>query len=424
MIQHIDVHQIIDAAPARVVVTRDTTGAVQEASFDLSGLPRVDALLTGRPVVEVPGLVERLCSICPAAHHLAGMRALESLVGHSQMTPTAEAVRRLLHLGSVISIHVVGLIMTHPAEALVLRRFAKAAMAAAGSPGHFPVTGVPGGVAAPADPAQRDLCAQMVADALEAARRVAAACMSAPVPEDHFTGADVALVDDQGNLDLFGQLLRAVSADGTPLIPGARAEQWDELVVEAVPGAPAPKPYLKALGASSGAYRVGPVAQLRIGPVTTPVAQDLQTVWLAGAGGASSARAIVMVHAVEAIAALLEAPELVDGQTGHPWPESLPEAVGVGWVDGARGLLVHRYATTDDGRVRVATILTPTAQNEPWLADLLRTAVEDSSGDTMRAGVEDAIREADPCLPCSSAPAGTMDLEVDTVSIDTSLKGL
>ncbi|MCL2490012.1 MAG: hypothetical protein FWF36_04705, partial [Propionibacteriaceae bacterium] len=65
----------------------------------------------------------------------------------------------------------------------------------------------------------------------------------------------------------------------------------------------------------------------------------------------------------------------------------------------------------DDGRIVRATILTPTAQNEPWLDGLLTSAV--ASGDNLV--VEDAIREADPCLPCSSAPAGTMDLVIDEV---------
>ena len=32
-------------------------------------------------------------------------------------------------------------------------------------------------------------------------------------------------------------------------------------------------------------------------------------------------------------------------------------------------------------------------------------------------GLEDAIREADPCLPFSAAPPGTMELQVDTVMI-------
>ena len=431
MTERIIVDQIIAAAPAHVVMTRDSSGQVTEAGFDLTGLPRVDALLTGRPVVEVPGLVERLCGICPSVHHLAGIRALEALVGIDQLPQTAEAVRRLLHCAGIITIHVVGLFATARDEALTLRRFAKAVMTAAGSPGHFPATAVPGGVVAPVDQAQRDMCRELVADALAAARRVAAQSLAVPVPPDPFTGADLALVShppvSPTQLDLFGRALRAVAADGTEVIAAAMPSQWDDLVAEAAPGSSTPRPYLLALGPGVGAYRVGPVAQLRVGRVSTPIAADLQDRW---GGGAAAARAIIIVHAVEVIADLLDDPALVAGPTlvdlatgqitppgspPSPWPE-LPPRVGVGWVDGARGLLAHRYVTTADGRVVAATILTPTAQNEPWLGELLRTAAEGStSEETVRSSVEDAIREADPCLPCSAAPAGTMDLVIDTI---------
>ncbi|MCL2481949.1 MAG: nickel-dependent hydrogenase large subunit [Propionibacteriaceae bacterium] len=423
MIQHVDLSQVVDAAPARVVVTRDTAGEVTDVGFDLSGLPRVDAMLVGRPVIEVPALVERLCGICPAAHHLAGVRALEALAGCQDLPPTATAVRRLLHYASVISIHATSLIVTHQDEALALRRFAKAVMTAAGSPGHFPTTAVPGGVVAPVDRAQRDLCIERAATTLPVAQRLAELELSTVAPADLFGGADVALVDADGHVDLFGEFLRATAGDGTVVIAGARAEQWDELVTEAVPGSPAPRPYLKPLGSGSGAYRVGPVAQLRVGVLPTPVAASFQQAWRESGGGAASARAIVTVHAIEVIAQVLGAPGLDEGPVRSDWLSDLPAAVGVGWVDGARGLLVHRYATTADGRVAAATILTPTAQNEPWLGELLRAAVGNTSGDESRAGLEEAIHEADPCLPCSSAPAGAMDLVVDTVSAGPAVRG-
>ena len=413
MTQRIALDQIIEAAPARVVVTQDASGRVTEAEFDLSGLPRVDAALVRRPVMEVPSLVERLCSICPTAHHLAGMRALESLAGLGELPPTAQKVRRLLHHAGVIGNHVMGLISTDPDEALVLRRFSKSAMAAVGSPGHFPVTAVPGGVRAPADPDLVRACGELVEGALAAARRVAERGLATPVRMDHFDGADVALIDEDGSLDLFGETLRAVASDGTLVIESAHADGWDGLVAEADPGAPNPRPYLIPLGPGSGAYRVGPVAGLRVGPVSTPIAADLQQSWHSHHGGAHAARAIIVVHCVEVIASLLADPELTAGPVALPWPAHLGSGTGVGWVDGARGLLVHRYAIDNNDRVTSATILTPTAQNESWLGDLLRTAAGATSEQAVRAQMEDAIREADPCLPCSAAPAGTMDLDID-----------
>jgi NAD-reducing hydrogenase large subunit len=416
MTQRIALDQIIDAAPARVVVTRDQQGQVAQAEFDLSGLPRVDALLVGKPVVDVVHLVERLCGICPSAHHLAGMRALESLAGLGELPPTADAIRRLLHHGGLIAIQVVGLISTHPEPALRLRRFAKAAMTAAGSPGHFPVTAVPGGVVALVDPTARQAGLELADDAVQAARQVAQQALELPHPPDPFSGADVALVNAAGQLDLFGTRLRAVAADSSVLIADARPADWDDLVAEATPGATAPRPYLRALGPGRGAYRVGPVAQLRVGALSTPLAGQLQAEWSARGGGAAAARAIVVLHAAEVITDLLRQSRLDTPPVALPWPSHLPAGVGVGWVDGARGLLVHRYATDDTQRVRQATILTPTAQNEPWLGELLREATHQAGAAGPEVGLEDAIREADPCLPCSTAPEGTMNLVVDTIT--------
>ena len=161
--------EIVDPFGAGVTVTRAADGSVREARFDLTGLPRVDGLLAGQPVGAVPRMVERLCGICPAAHHLAGVRALEALAGVGKLPPTASAVRRLLHHGSALETHAPRLLASDREGALALKRFGKAAMAASGSPGHFPVTAVPGGVLRSVLPAEVDALAAQVAAVLAVA---------------------------------------------------------------------------------------------------------------------------------------------------------------------------------------------------------------------------------------------------------------
>jgi len=414
--------QAIDPSAAHVVVTRDADGRMIDARFDLAGLPRVDALLAGRPLPEVTTLAERLCGICPAAHHLAGIRARESLAGPIVLPPAAVAIRRLLHWGSIIDMFAIGWTFTARDEAVLLRRFGKAAMAAAGSPGHFPVTAVPGGVAAPVCVADLERCAQQLADARATASRLAEQSLAERADATPLeagpaeTGlADAALVDADACPDLLGEWLRVIAADGTVLIEGALADRWGTLVAESRPGDAAPRPYLVALGPGKGAYRVGPVAQLRVGQLTTPLARELQNEWLRLGGDAEAARAIMTLHCVEAIAGLVGAFESFDGDLVTPLPGATAPGVGVGWVDGARGLLVHVYKVDQAGIVSTATILTPTAQNEPWLAELLRTAAGRAEGED-RLAMEQAIREADPCLPCAMVPVGSMGLVVDTVS--------
>jgi NAD-reducing hydrogenase large subunit len=399
--------EIVDPFGASVSVTRAPDGSVREARFDLTGLPRVDGMLAGQPVGDVPRMVERLCGICPAAHHLAGVRALEALAGVGMLPPAARAVRRLLHLGSALEAHAPRLLATDRDGALALRRLGKAAMTAAGSPGHFPVTAVPGGVLRPVAPSDLDALADQVAQVLAVAVRAAQRQVEADFPQPAWSGADVALVEASGHPDLLGTHLVAVAADGTS-ITAAAPDEWDATVAEQFPGATAPRPHLVALGTGDGRYRVGPTAQLRVGRLTTPLAASLQQAWLAADGSAAAARAIITVHAVEAVVGLIEDATLLGDEVATPVGGYRPGAVGVGWVDGPRGLLVHRYATGSDGRLTSAQILTPTAQNEPWLADLLTRALAEGTG----PGMEAAVREADPCLPCSSAPEGAMGLQV------------
>ncbi len=396
--------EIVDPFGARVVVTRDAVGRATSACFDLSGLPRVDALLSGQPVADVPGLVERLCGICPAAHHLAGVRALEALAGMASLPPTAVAVRRLVHHGSALVTHAPRLIADDRELALAVRRFGKAAMAAAGSPGHFPATAIPGGVRAAVTAEARDALAAALPDVLAATVAAAERQLAQSGPADEFDGAEAALADAGGRPDLLGERLRVVRG-GDVIDAGAVPADWDTLVAEEVPGDSAPRPYLRSYGPTRGRYRVGPVAQLSIGPLSTPTAAGLQREW-ADRRTAAAARAVITVHSVEAIGHLLDLPELMAGPLGAP---CFPlDGVGVGWVDGPRGLLVHRYHA-EAGRLREAVIVTPTAQNEPWLAQLLLAA------DGSEQALERAVREADPCLPCTSAPAGGMGLVVETV---------
>ncbi len=50
-------------------------------------------------------LVQRLCGICPVSHHLAASKAMDMIVGATELTPTADKMRRLLHYGQILQSH-------------------------------------------------------------------------------------------------------------------------------------------------------------------------------------------------------------------------------------------------------------------------------------------------------------------------------
>ncbi len=415
----INLDEIIDPLEGRVVVSKDRQGQSQ-ARFDLQGLPRVDAMLVGKSALEALKMTEHLCGICPVAHHLAGMRALDVLSQSEPLSKAAELTRRLLHYGSIVQTHSLRFLMQDRDAGIAIRLVAKKMLVAAGSPGHFPVSALPGGVRAlPELKALKNLDEDLP-DAIEAAEELCDLAFRLSKESrlaDAFSGSEVALINEDANPDVFGTRVRVVLEQ--KIIDEFSFSKWNERIREENPHTPAPRPYLRALGVNEGRYRVGPVSQLSIGTLPSPKAAAAQERWLAESRNAQPARAIITLHLLERTTELVKQLSRLVGQVnseehtaGRPVKFSSGQASGV--VDGPRGILAHTYATDTEGMITQATILTPTAQNEPWLAQLLTQAIALDGAQTQGA-LEESIREADPCLPLSSAPCGQMGLKVDNV---------
>ncbi len=369
----LEVDAIVDPLAATVLVER----ATGRARFDIAGVPRVDPLLAGRPAAEVPALVTRLCGLCPVTHHLAGVAALDP----GPLPATAAAVRALLHHGSVLE--VMGPRLA-PRHALEFKKFGKQVLRAAGCPGHFPDVAVPGGVAAPADAAEvAAVRAELggIAQLIDVTVDAAPAGMP-PGWADGHGRLDVTVADAAGNWDPLGRFLRA----GDELIPAAEVP---ERIRETRPGEINPRPEIR-VGGHWHPYRVGACARH---PGLAP----------------QLAQALTLRESLAAITSLVDDPALVASPpAADDQPAGLHDGVGVGLVDGPRGLLVHEYEVAE-GVLRRARILSPTAQNEGWLADLLTRAVAQG------LDLEAPVRAADPCLPCTSAPRGKMNITVKEI---------
>lgn len=80
-------------------------GRVQDVNFDIYEAPRFfEAFLRGRSLREVPDFTARICGICPAAHQMSAVQAIETALG---IMPGQEirALRRLLYCGEWIESH-------------------------------------------------------------------------------------------------------------------------------------------------------------------------------------------------------------------------------------------------------------------------------------------------------------------------------
>ncbi|MBZ8176463.1 reducing hydrogenase subunit alpha [Corynebacterium sp. 3HC-13] len=347
------------------------------AWLDLDALPRLEPHLRGRPVLEVPDIVKRLCGICPTPHHLAGVRALEDLLGISTIPPTAMLTRLLLHHASVIDTFSPRLLGTHRHLAIHARNTGKLLLRTAGCSGHFPDVAVVGGVRAHADSTYRDA-------AEEAVEKLIAELEQADIPDIPAPGWD-------GGVDLMlephplGDSIRA--GDETLAI-----HQWPEVVRETYPGHADCRPRIQLEG-TWRLWRTGPAVRH-------------------GSAGVAALEA-----SCRAAKDLLARKELWSGETRLSVDiDHHVTGVGVGLIDGPRGVLAHLYQA-NNGVLEHCQILTPTAQNAAWLADMLSSAIArypKDQGDQTRlfTELECAVRLADPCLPCTHAPAGMMDINI------------
>lgn len=390
--QRISLNTFID--PAQTVIHID---ADARARFDLASMPRIEGNLLGRPAESIPELTTHLCGICPVAHHIAGMRALDAIFGLA-VPPRAQAIRRLLTLGAELVQMAPRFVFTHAPVARALRAAGLRIQSLAGCPGHFPHVAIPGGTR------EVEISVEDCSEALEliaTARRElnTVGLEDSPVPHSEyvFPGVQLRLTTEDGSPDFVGDTVQIVDSSGAVLSSFPTA-LWPDYVHESVPGDAAPRPRVR-VGDQWLMYRVGPSAQ-------------------AGRESTQSPLLAVLMWTLDEIEKALAHPDaLVDGEFCDPLASRLEvrNSVGVGIVDGPRGLLTHRYTVDSSGTMIDAQILTPTAQNEPWLAHMLTAAWRDTQADeaTFTTRAESLIRLADPCVPAVLTPPGGMTVHIN-----------
>jgi len=80
-------------------------GEIKKAAWEVWEPPRFfEAFLIGRKVEEVPELVQRICGICPHAHHISTLRAMERAMG-IKVSEQTRLLRELMHYSDWIMSH-------------------------------------------------------------------------------------------------------------------------------------------------------------------------------------------------------------------------------------------------------------------------------------------------------------------------------
>jgi len=393
--------------------------AVSEVKLRLYEPPRFfEAFLRGRSFTEVPDITARICGICPVAYQMSSARAMEDACGVPIDEGPIRDLRRLLYCGEWIESHSLHVYMLHAPDflgypgaievardhreiveqGLQMKKAGNALMTVIGGREVHPINVRVGGFYRP--PTRAELRALI--EPLERARETALATVqwtsTLDFPDVRLDPEHVALADPDGYPIDLG---RIVSDRGLDIEPAA----FDEHIVEEhVEHSTA----LHARLRERGSYLTGPLARYSLAyEALRPLAREAAREAGLGPACRNPFQSIV-VRAVELVQTTDEALALIDAYEAPDPPAVAVEprrAVGHGATEAPRGMLYHRYEIDEDGTILDARIVPPTSQNQRAIEEDLRAVVErsvDLSDEDLTLRCEQAIRNHDPCISCST----------------------
>ena len=391
---------------------------VADIKFRIFEPPRFfEGFLRGRRFSEIPDITARICGICPVAYQMSSCQAIEDAAG-VQVEGVLRDLRRLLYCGEWIESHALHVYLLHAPDflgyddvihmaqyypdlarrGLRLKKIGNHLMTVLGGREIHPINVRVGGFYRV--PPKRELTAleedlKWALDAsLETVRWVAS--FSFPVLE-----RDYEFVALRGPGEYPLNEGRLVSSKGLDI---AVREYEQHFVEEQVQHSTALHSTLK----ERGSYLVGPMARYALNfDLLSPVAQDAARSAGIGPVCTNPFRSII-VRAVELVYACDEALRVIKNYEvpDRPFIDVAPHAsIGYGCTEAPRGILYHRYRFDDHGSVLDARIVPPTSQNQKSIEEDLRQFVQanvEMPKDQLQWQCEQAIRNYDPCISCST----------------------
>lgn len=376
-----------------------------------------EAFLRGRAFTEPPDITARVCGICPVAYQMSACAAIEDACGVTVDAALAD-LRRLLYCGEWIESHTLHIYLLHTPDflgypgavelardarevvekGLQLKKVGNDLVERIGGRAVHPVNVKVGGFYRA--PTRREMHAMR--DPLLRARDLAFETVGLvgtfDFPELEHEHPYVALRADDEYAVIGGRLTSSTGVDA------AVSEFGEHVVEEQVPHSTA----LHAHLSGGEHYLVGPLARFeRSGDQLCDSARDAAADAGVEPGCRNPYKSIVVraaevLHACETAVALLEGYEEPDRAAVPVTPRA---GVGHGATEAPRGLLYHRYELDEDGTILDATMVPPTAQNQPSIEHDLFHVVEANIGmpdEELVLLCEQTIRNYDPCISCST----------------------
>ena len=414
----IEVHNLARVEGEGSLRLRMEGDRVVEAQLGIFEPPRFfEAFLRGRSYEEVPDITARICGICPVAYQMSACAAIEGAF-QIKVDGPLRLLRRLLYCGEWIESHVLHMFFLHlpdflghesaislagehralVAGALRLKKAGNDIVRVVGGREVHPINVRVGGFYRV--PERSEL--ERVGEALLASRSFAVEAMKFlagleyPALEVDYDCVALKHGREVAMLDGLVATSRGLEVPISQFLDHFREVQVGHSTA------------LHGRLKDGGTYLVGPLARLNLNWDLYPPALKALAADIGFHIPCKNQFKSLLARGLETLYALDHAIELIAAYERPDKPAvevKVRAGVGHGCTEAPRGILYHRYEIDGDGLVRAATIVPPTAQNQPQIeADLAAYApgLLALSTEEMTRRCEHLIRNYDPCISCAT----------------------
>jgi F420-non-reducing hydrogenase large subunit len=444
----------------KIEIFLNDAGEVENSYFQIPELRGFEKFCEGRLSEDMPQITQRICGVCPEAHHMAATKALDD-VFHVDPPSAAKKLRELFYSSFFVTDHTTHFyILAGPdfimgpeapvAERNILGVIAKVGLELGGAvikirmQNHriiqmlggravHPVFGLPGGVSKGLNEDERKEVEQIARESVEFAK------LSLKVFDDivlknkeyldmilsdaytHHTYY-MGLVDDKNKVNFYDGKVRVVDPEGKEFAKYSPREYLDHVAELVEPWTYVKIPYLKKVGwkgfvdgKDSGVFRATPLSRLNAADgMATPLAQAEYERFYSTLGGKPVhqtlathwARLVELLFAAERLLELSQDPEITSPNI-RTIPTAKPDE-GVGIVEAPRGTLTHHYITDENGIIKKANLIVATVNNIAAINMSVKKAAQSliKPGENITEGllnrIEMAWRPYDPCFGCAT----------------------
>jgi F420-non-reducing hydrogenase large subunit len=419
----------------KIEIFLDEEGNVANAYLQIPELRGFEQFSVGRPAEEMPRITNRICGVCPEAHHMAGTKALDALF-HVEPPSVTKKIRELFYSAFYCTDHTVHFYAlggpdfvlgpdSNPAERNILGVIHKVGVDIGkqviacrqrnhhviqmlGGRGIHPVAGLPGGWSvAVTDEMRAEIekyarenvdfalfSLKLFEDVVLANKAYVDLILSdAFTHETYYMGT----VDENNHINFYDGKIRVTDPEGKEFVKYESKDYMKHIAERVEPWSYLKFPYLKNVGwngftdgMDSGVYCATPLSRLNAADgMATPKAQEYferfyETLGKKKVNGRYQpvhhrlathwARLVELLYAAERMLELAIDPEITDPNVRAPVTNIPTE--GVGSVEAPRGTLTHHYITDEKGILTKVNLIVGTTNNNAPIAMSIKKAAQ------------------------------------------------